>query len=75
MDCEREPNSAHDGYAVKRREVFIDHLPRKISRLCLLNFGLEIYQNQHGCSCEEKGSCHRSLATKVIETMFAHLWA
>ena len=29
LDCEREPNSAHDGYdvAVKRRAVVIDHLP------------------------------------------------
>ena len=28
LDYEREPNSAHDGYAiaVKRREVVIDHL-------------------------------------------------
>ena len=50
LDCEREPNSAHDGYAVavKRRGVVIDHLPRKLSRLCLLVLGLEIHQNQHG---------------------------
>ena len=50
LDCEREPNSAHDGYAVavKRRGVVIDQLPRKLSRLCLLIVGLEIHQNQHG---------------------------
>ena len=50
LDCEREPNSAHDGYAVavKRRGVVIDHLPWKLSRLCLLVLGLETHQNQHG---------------------------
>ena len=50
LDCKREPNSAHDGYAVavKRRGVVFDHLPRKLSRLCLLVLGLEIHQNQLG---------------------------
>ena len=54
----REPNSAHHGYAVavKRRGVVIDHLPRKLSRLCLLILGLEINgQSSTKVLCQARG--------------------
>ena len=36
--CEREPHNSHDRYAVavKRMGIIIGHLPRKLSKLCLL---------------------------------------
>ena len=36
--CVREPHNSHDRYAVavKREDVLIGHLPRKLSRLCSL---------------------------------------
>ena len=36
--CEREPQNAHDRYAVAvtRRGIIVGHLPRKLSRLCSL---------------------------------------
>ena len=36
--CAREPHNSHDRYAVavKREDVLIWHLPRKLSRLCSL---------------------------------------
>ena len=47
LDCETEPNNAHDHYvvAVKRRGAAIDHLSRKLLRLCLFILGFEIHQN------------------------------
>ena len=47
LDCEREPNNAHDHYvvAVKRRGVVIDHFLRKLLRLWVFILGFEKNQN------------------------------
>ena len=61
LKCDREPENLCDHYtvAVKRSAMVIGHLPRQLSRVCLLflrcgrvissmETGLEIVQNRHG---------------------------
>ena len=59
LECDREPENSCYRYAVAWRGVVIGHLPRKLSRVCLLflrrggviscmGTGLEIVQNRHG---------------------------